>query len=414
MELRDGLNVQVVASVFPVDKKEFASSFILNEVLALHKAGVRLHVTTCRFGGDVDLDGIHVHRITRKTLDPCMHACAYISRWLGTPERLMFPKFVFLQPIATHCISRYKDEIIHEAKMHHSHLIHAHFAYPDGYAAMLAKKALKKPLIISLRGCDILTEPSIKYGIRLKKRLANYVRDAILSSDKIIVASRAEYDEAIKIGADVEKLALVPNGVNIDKFNPNIDGQVVRKRYEIEDKLIVLFVGTLDPVKGAKYLVESIPIVLSHVPNAIFLIVGNGPLRKYLEHLGKKLGVLQNLIFVGWVPPSQIPLFYVACNIFVLPSLSEGFGNATIEAMATGKPVVGTSVGGTLDIIKDGVNGYLVEPKNPIDLADKVITLLSDDERRKIMGREGRRIVEEKFNIDLRVTRITDVYKSIL
>lgn len=413
MELRNGINVQVVASVFPVDKREFATSFILNEVLALQEAGVRLHVTTCRFGRDVDLDGIHVHRITRKTLDPCIHACAYISRWLGTPERLMFPNSVFLQPIATHCISRYKDEIIHEAKMHHPHLIHAHFAYPDGYAAMLAKKALKKPLVISLRGCDILTEPSIKYGVRLKKRLENYVRDAILSSDKIMVASRAEYDEAIKIGADVEKLALVPNGVNIDKFNPNIDGQVVRKRYEIEDKLVVLFVGTLDPVKGAKYLVESMPIVLSHVPNAIFLIVGEGPERELLDDLVKKLGVSKSVIFTGRIQHSETPFFFAACDVFVLSSLSEGFSNAVLEAMASGKPIVGTSVHGTLDQISDGTNGYLVEPKNSCELANRIIQLLSDSEKREVMGKEGRRIVEREFDMTLRTPRTIEVYRSV-
>jgi len=410
MELGNGLDVQVVASAFPVDKREFASSFILNEVLALQAAGVRSYVTTCRYGRDVDLDGIHVHRITRKNLD----IPSYISRWLGMPERLVFPKSLFLQPLTTHCISKYKDEIISEAKRYRVDLIHAHFAYPAGYAAMLAKKVLGKPLVLSLRGCDILMEPSIKYGLRLRKHLENHVRDAVISADKIMVASRAEYNEAVKIGADVEKLALVPNGVNIDKFNPNIDGQVVRKRFEIGDNLVVLLVGTLDPVKGAKYLVESMPMVLSQVPNAIFFIVGEGPQREFLERLGKKLGVSGNVIFAGREQHSDIPFFFAACDVFVLPSLSEGFSNAVLEAMASGKPVIGTSVHGTLDQIRDGVNGYLVEPKNSHELANALVRLLSDTEKREAMGRECRRIVEREFNMSLRVHKTIEVYKSVL
>lgn len=410
MKLRNGLSVQVVASAFPVDKKEFASSFILNDVLGLREAGVRSYVTTCRYGEDVDLDGIHVHRITRRNLD----LPSYISRWLGMPERLLFPRSVFLQPLMNHCISKYKDEILGEVRAHSVDLIHAHFAYPDGYAAMLAKKSLKKPLVTSLHGCDILTEPSIKYGTRLKRHLDNVVSNVVAASDRVVVASKEVYSEALLVGASVERLVRIPNGVDTVRFNPGVDGSVVRRRLRLGDNPVVLFVGGLLPYKGPEYLLKAAPIVVREYPNAVFVMIGNGPLRRYLERLGEKLGVLRNIIFVGWVPPLQIPLFYAACDIFVLPSLSEGFGIATIEAMATGKPVIGTSVGGTLDIIEDGVNGYLVEPKNPVDLADKVIILLSDDERREVMARVSRRIVEEKFNIGLRVTRIANMYKSIL
>jgi len=410
MELKNVFNVQVVASAFPVSMKEFASSFILNEVLALQEAEVRSYVTTCRYGDDVNLDGIRVHRIARRRLD----LPSYISRLLGLPEMLVFPKAVFLKPLAAYCISRYKDEIVHEAKMHHVDLIHAHFAYPDGYAAMLAKKILRKPLVISLRGCDILTEPSIKYGVRLTRHLESYVRDAILFADKIMVASRAEYNEAVKIGVDVENIALVPNGVNIDKFNPNTDGQVVRKRFGLKDNLIVLFVGTLDPVKGTKYLLESVPIVLSEVPNVTFFIVGEGPERGFLEGLVKKLGVSESVIFTGRLEHSEIPLFLAACDLFVLPSLSEGFSNATLEAMASGKPVIGTNIHGTIDQIRDGINGYLIESKNSYELADRVMRLLSDPEKREAMGKEGRKIVEHEFNMSLRVRRTIEVYQSVL
>jgi glycosyltransferase involved in cell wall biosynthesis len=404
------MNVQVVSSVFPISEDEFASSFILREVIALEKAGVQSYITTSRYGEDVNLNGIYVHRIQRGKFD----VVSYISRLLGMSERLIFPKPILLWPLCSYCIAKYRDKIIKEARMHNVDLIHAHFAYPDGYAAVLAKNALKKPLVISLRGNDILTEPSIKYGVRLKRHLENRVREAVVFADRIMVASRAEYFEAIGLGVDPKKLVLVPNGVDVNMFNPNIDGEIVRKKFGIEDNLVVLFVGSFLPVKGVRYLLESVPLVQSTIPNATFLLVGEGYQRQFLENLCKSLGISKNVIFVGRVRHSETPLFYAACDVLVSPSLSEGFSNVVIEAMACGKPVIGTSVGGTLDQIKDGVNGYLVQPKNPRELAEKVIQLLSSPKKRKIMGQEGRKLTENEFNMDLRVKRTVDVYKSVL
>jgi len=329
------------------------------------------------------------------------------------PERLVFPKPILLWPLTFHCLSRYRDKIIEEARMHNVDLIHAHFAYPGGYAAALAKNVVKKPLIISLRGCDILKVPSIKYGVRLKKHIENLVRKAIIWADKVLVASRAEYNEALGIGADVEKLVLIPNGVNTEEFNPNVDGQVVRRRFGIKDSLVVLFVGSLLPVKGVEYFLRSIPIILSTISNVVFVIVGEGFQKDFLKDLSRKLGISKSVIFAGQVQRSKIPYFFAASDVFVMPSLSEGFNNAVIEAMASGKPVVGTSVGGTRDQIEDGLNGYLVEPANPRDLADRVSLLLNDPKKRKVMGRGGRKIAQSEFCIRLKATRTMELYRSV-
>jgi len=148
--------------------------------------------------------------------------------------------------------------------------------------------------------------------------------------------------------------------------------------------------------------------------NVVFILVGEGDQRRFLESLSKSLGVSKNVIFAGQVQHSEIPFFYAACDVFALPSLSEGFSNAALEAMAMGKPVVGTRVDGTLDQIEDGVNGYLVEPKNKYELADRLIRLLSDSKKREVMGREGRRIAQQEFNVTLRVSRTIEVYRSVL
>jgi len=228
-----------------------------------------------------------------------------------------------------------------------------------------------------------------------------------------LVASRAEYNEALGIGADVEKLVLIPNGVNTEEFNPNVDGQVVRRRFGIKDSLVVLFVGSLLPVKGVEYFLRSIPIILSTISNVVFVIVGEGFQKDFLKDLSRKLGISKSVIFAGQVQRSKIPYFFAASDVFVMPSLSEGFNNAVIEAMASGKPVVGTSVGGTRDQIEDGLNGYLVEPANPRDLADRVSLLLNDPKKRKVMGRGGRKIAQSEFCIRLKATRTMELYRSV-
>ena len=379
-------------------------------MLGLQKRGVEIYVTTSQYGKDVNLNGVNIHRIPKGKFELPL----YISTILGKQEKLIFPESIFLWPLSSYCISRYRDEIIKEARKHLVDLVHAHFAYPAGYAVMLAKKAMNKPLIVSLRGWDILTEPSIKYGSRLKKHLDNRIRNVLNASDKIMVASTTVLNEVLRIGVDKEKLVLIPNGVDIDMFNPSLDGRIIRRRLGIESGSLILFVGGLIARKGIAFLLKAMKHVVSTYPNAMLVIAGKGPQRTYLERLAARLGISKNVIFTGEISRTEIPFFFAACDMFVLPSITEGFGNVTIEAMATGKPVVGTCAGGTLDIIEDGVNGYLVQPKNPSEIADRIIRLLNDHRKRETMGKEGRRIVEEKFSMNMKAKKTIEVYKSVL
>ncbi|MEM1583004.1 MAG: glycosyltransferase family 4 protein, partial [Candidatus Bathyarchaeia archaeon] len=120
------------------------------------------------------------------------------------------------------------------------------------------------------------------------------------------------------------------------------------------------------------------------------------------------------VIFTGRIPQDEVPYYYSMSDIVVVPSLQEAFGLVVSEAMACGKPVIGTNVGGIPDQIIDGYNGFLVKPRSPEDIAEKIIWLLENQEEAKVMGMRGRKIVEEKFNIERKMDRIIELYKSLL
>lgn len=306
----------------------------------------------------------------------------------------------------------------HVAKIVEKHavdLIHAHFAYPEGFVGVLAKRAIRKPLIVTLHGRDILTEPSVGYGIRLSRRYDALIRKTLEEADSIVVASSAVYDEARKIIGSEDKIHLIPNGVDIQEFNPNLDGSRIRGKLKVDEEYTVIF--TLrhhEPTYGIEYLIRAIPLVLRREKNVMFVIGGEGSLKRYHERLALKLGVKDRVVFTGRIPRTEAPYYYAMSDVVVVPSLQEAFGLVVTEAMACGKPVIGTDVGGISDQIIDGFNGFLVPSKNPEAIAERIIWLINNPGKAKCMGRNGRRIVEEKFNIEKRIDKIINLYDNIL
>jgi glycosyltransferase involved in cell wall biosynthesis len=146
------------------------------------------------------------------------------------------------------------------------------------------------------------------------------------------------------------------------------------------EKNVVLFVGALYPLKGPHILLHAIQKIVKRHSDVIFLFLGGGDVKKY-KSLAEKLGVQRFVRFYGYVR-RNLPLYFKAADIFVLPSLSECFPLVSLEAMACGTPVVASRVGGIPSIVEDGENGLLVPPKNPGKLADAIIYLLENEDVR--------------------------------
>lgn len=183
---------------------------------------------------------------------------------------------------------------------------------------------------------------------------------------------------------------------------------------EIQNNYNLLFVGRLEKVKGIEFLIKAMPLIVRTFPQATLTIVGEGQNKENLLDLTKDLHLEKYVHFVGWIKSKDLDIYYQKASIVVIPSMvPENFPTVCNEAMGAGRPVIGTSVGGIPEIITDGVNGYLVEPGNARQIAERVIKLFSDEDLLKEFGKNARKKAEE-YTIEKYTDNIEKIYKDIV
>ena len=281
-------------------------------------------------------------------------------------------------------------------------LIHAHYTWPSGAVAVELKKEFRTPVVITEH-----TSKTLEAAIRKKDSL--YIKTWNFS-DAIIRVRKSDIPEIAKLGVNADKIFYIPNGADAKIFKP-MDQAFCRKKLGIPlDKKVVLYVGNMySKVKGHEYLIRAIGRIVRKRKDIICIIVGDGPLRKDLENQIKKLNLGDYVKLAGAKPHDEIPLWMNAADLFVLPSLSEGNPTVMFEALACGKPFVGTRVGGVPEIITSEDYGLLCEPANPDDLAEKILIALE-----KEWDREKIRKYAEQFTWDNIAKKVVEVYKEVL
>ena len=211
-----------------------------------------------------------------------------------------------------------------------------------------------------------------------------------------------------------EKITVIHNGADIREFCPIISGDEVRSEFNLKpDVPVAGIVGNLLVWKGQEYFIRAASEVRKEIPSAMFLVVGDGECRHDLEMVSEKLGIRDKVIFTG--RRFDIPKLMAAMNVIVHSSITpEPFARIILEAMAMGKPLVAMNEGGVPEVIKDGVNGISIPPKNSALMARKIIELLSDRDKAKKMGQAARKCIEENFSIEANVKKIQKEYLQIL
>ena len=266
-------------------------------------------------------------------------------------------------------------------------------------ALLLGEKGCRRPAIISTVHSSRVRCTEDRQTLR---RLTPLM-------DRLIVVSRAIDHKIREEGRAVVPISLIYNGVDLQRYNHQQPCCTLHDEYLLPaDAQIVGVVARLEAEKGHRTLLEAWPLVLAEVPSARLLIIGEGSERDSLEAQVASLGIEDRVVFTG--RREDVPAVTAALDVAVLPSYREAQGLSVLEAMALGRPVIASRVGGIPEMIEDGVSGLLVEPHDCDALAAGIVRLLTDHPLADMIAHRGHELVHDRFCIELMVHSISDLY----
>ena len=294
-------------------------------------------------------------------------------------------------------------------------IVHSQGARADFFARIAAKLA-GAPNVVStvpmpVEGFDV--HPIRKLIYIIFSRFSERFVDRFL-----VVSDALEKIMIEKHGIEPQKVVKIYNGIETDEYC--ISGEEIacrrssfRKKSDLGENVPVIgVIGRLVWQKGFKYFIEAIPDVLKEFKDARFLLIGEGELEDELKVKSKKLKLEDKIIFTGFMDDIRDVL--ASIDILVIPSLQEGLPVVLLEAMAMKKPIVAANIEGIMEILENGVTGLLVPPGNSKALAETIINMLTHKDKALQMGLSARKIVEERFGVDIMVQKVEEVYEELL
>lgn len=287
-------------------------------------------------------------------------------------------------------------------------LYHTHDCVGGNALYILKKKELiRAPTIRTIHHIDTFRS----------KKVLDFQERAVKYCDYKMVVSRY-WQRYLKKKLNIDSY-ITYNGIETGLFNPSADGDAVREKHELDDRPLVLFVGGLEPRKGLEYLLFAMELVQKKVPDARLIVVGKEAFsssrgeKTFFNVLIKRLGIEDHVEFVFDVDDNELPKYYAACDVFALPSRMEGWGLSLMEAMATGKPVIATKVGGIPELVEDKVNGYLCSLGDVTTLAKRIVYLLEHKDAAERMGERG--LKKARFySWEKTAKKVKNIYEGIL
>lgn len=286
-------------------------------------------------------------------------------------------------------------------------IVHTHGVRANLVARIAARKE-SRPVVTSVH--SVLR---YDYDTAAKALFARFLTRLTNSrTDRFIAISRAIEEDILGMGVPKDRITLIHNGLDISKFGlPEAAGSMMKKLGLNPNLPIIGVVARLHPVKGHEYFLQAARIMLDKGVKAQFLLVGDGIYREKLENLCRALNLEQDVFMPGYYSPVED--IYGISDLVCLPSLMEGLGMVILEAMHFNVPVVASKVGGVPEIIKDGVNGFLVEPRDPEGLAQAMTNILLDSDLRDRLCRQGQETVGV-FSMESMIRKEEKIYEDLI
>ncbi|MCM8825609.1 MAG: glycosyltransferase family 4 protein [Candidatus Omnitrophica bacterium] len=298
-------------------------------------------------------------------------------------------------------------------RRHKFDIIHTHSA-KAGFIGRIAGKIFsrKSKIIHTLHGSSFYQYQSAlaKFCYMMSEKIAGFCTDYFISVSSIILERYLNRGIGKK-----EKSCVIRSGFEVEKYKVVLESsQGIRNKLGIgKQDILIGMIGRLFPLKGQEYLLRVFAKIAGDYPNTNLVLVGDGILKESFERFVKQLRLQERVHFTGLVEPEKIPYFASAIDIGVHTSLREGLPRAVVQILAAGKPVIAFDIDGAREVIKDGLNGFLVAAKDELALEKRLRFLIEHPEEAKRMGERGQKMVLEEFSVDKMLAEIEKVYFNI-
>jgi N-acetyl-alpha-D-glucosaminyl L-malate synthase BshA len=298
------------------------------------------------------------------------------------------------------------SKILEVAEEQRLDVLHMHYAIPHATAAYLAREMYKPtrylPFVTTLHGTDITLVGSRKSFLPITK-FSIAQSDAVTSISKYLAK---ETCRTFGLG-DIE---IIPNFINAEQYQRR-ENKALRAELAPRGEKLLMHVSNFRPVKRIGDCIHAFAKVKPHLP-ARLVLCGDGPERAGAEKLAQEYGLADDVLFAGQVP--NIADYLSVADLLLVPSETESFGLAALEAMACEVPVIATNTGGLPEVVIDGENGYLVSLGDTQTIADRAIEILSDEKKQRMMGRRGREWAVEQFNTERVIPQYERLYERVI
>ena len=283
--------------------------------------------------------------------------------------------------------------------------------FTTGIVGCLLKRKYRIPLNVQVH-IDFVDN---QYWMELRgvNRIFNALGKVILKqADTVRCGTQYEKRKLVRLGINPEIISVIPVNSEVKKFQ-GAAGEDIRARFlgERFDRLL-LFTGRLVKQKDLPTLFKAMTLIVKENPRVLLLVVGTGGEEPYLRGLVESMGLNDNIVFSGSVPHDDIPRYLAACDVYVVPSIFEGTCIAMTEAMSAGKAVVVTGFAGAEDLVQDGETGYKVPIKDYQRMAEKILVLLNDPQKAKVLGEKAAAAVAEAFSNNRNIEKVIALWKQ--
>lgn len=342
--------------------------------------GHEVHLISWRMGENY-VEGVQLHLLTR--LAPRIWtASQYLSAawWLVQTRKLV--------------------------RMIKPDVLEAHFITVYGY---LATASGFHPFVLTPWGSDMLVHPKRNPILRA------FTKHTLRKADRIIWNSEIARAELLRLGAEPCKMRKIFHGIDTEQFNPHRrDDGLKKELWDNSSPPVIISIRNLRPIYSVDTLIRAMPLVLQQVPEAEFVIGGDGEQKEYLQGVASSLGVSSNVRFVGFIPHDGLPKYLASSDIYVSTSLSDSYPVSLQEAMACGLAPVITDIPANREWVRDGENGFIVPVQNPEALAERIVYLLRNKALREKFGEVGRKIIMERAEYEREMEKMEGVYKELV